>query len=379
MEISYWEQDSFWGRAEVVIVGAGIVGLNAAIDLKTTHPNWRIVVLDRGVLPLGASTRNAGFACFGSITELAADLQHHDMNTVMALVALRWQGLQRLRERVGDAALRYVPCGGYELLADTNALARHAPLLKTFNAALHDLTGLEETFVLRDEAINRLGLGKVKHLVLNRAEGQLHPGEMMRALLRMAQGMGVQVQLGTAVTTLHDEAPHGATVILENGIRLAAERVLVTTNGFTRRLLPAIAVQPARNQVLLTAPIQGLRVRGTFHAHEGYFYFRDVGDRILVGGGRHLAEAEEITDAFGATARIQGALLDFLRETILPQHEDVTIDHRWSGILGVGAQKTPIVQMVSPSIGVAVRMGGMGVAIGSMIGAQGAALIAQHR
>lgn len=379
MEISYWERDSFWARADVIIVGAGIVGLNAAIDLKVAHPDWRIMVVDRGLLPMGASTRNAGFACFGSITELAADLQDHDMDTVMQLVTLRWQGLQRLRERVGDATLRYVPCGGYELIADEDTLAQHAPLLERFNEALQELTGLRDTFVPRDEDIVPLGLGRVQHLVFNRAEGQLHPGEMMRALLRLAQSCGIQVQLGATVLAIDDDAPHGATVSLDGGLTLLADRVLVTTNGFTQRLLPDLAVTPARNQVLLTAPIPGLRARGTFHAHEGYFYFRNVGDRILVGGGRHLAPTEETTDAFGATEPIQAALRDLLRHTILPAHSDVTIAHQWSGILGVGAHKTPIVQMVSPSIGVAVRLGGMGVAIGSMIGAQGAELIAQSR
>ncbi len=67
-ELSYWEQESFFKGIDVAVIGSGIVGLTAAIHLKTLEPHSRIVVLERGALPTGASTRNAGFACFGSLT-----------------------------------------------------------------------------------------------------------------------------------------------------------------------------------------------------------------------------------------------------------------------------------------------------------------------
>ena len=82
----------------------------------------------------------------------------------------------------------------------------------------------------------------------------------------------------------------------------------------------------------------------------------------------------EMTDAFGTTDLIQNALIDLLKTTILP-HQAFEIDGWWSGILGIGKQKKPIVQHVSPNIVVAVRMGGMGVAIGSLVGEEAANLM----
>jgi len=73
------------------------------------------------------------------------------------------------------------------------------------------------------------------------------------------------------------------------------------------------------------------------------------------------------------TPLIQNTLMDFLQSVILP-NQPFKIAHRWSGILGVGQQKAPIVQKYSPHIGVAVRLGGMGVAIGSLVGEKGAKL-----
>jgi gamma-glutamylputrescine oxidase len=68
MQLSYWEYDRYFKRNDVVIVGAGIVGLNAAIHLKKVAKHLNVLIVERGFLPYGASTRNAGFACFGSVS-----------------------------------------------------------------------------------------------------------------------------------------------------------------------------------------------------------------------------------------------------------------------------------------------------------------------
>src|SRR6185312_8405304 len=66
---SYWERTAFVDHADVIIIGSGIVGLSAALHLKRQRPDLKVTVLERGFLPSGASTKNAGFACFGSLSE----------------------------------------------------------------------------------------------------------------------------------------------------------------------------------------------------------------------------------------------------------------------------------------------------------------------
>ena len=110
------------------------------------------------------------------------------------------------------------------------------------------------------------------------------------------------------------------------------------------------------------------------HYDGGYFYFRNINQRILLGGGRNLALKEEQTSKFGRTSLIQNALVDLLKNVILPNY-DVQIDSNWSGILGVGEQKKPLVKTLSDRIAISVRLGGMGVAIGTLIGEQGADLL----
>ena len=142
--------------------------------------------------------------------------------------------------------------------------------------------------------------------------------------------------------------------------------LFIATNGFTNTLV-AENVKPARAQVLITKPIKNLHIKGTFHLYKGYYYFRNIGDRILFGGGRNLDFKTEETTNFGQTEIVQNKLETILKETILPEI-DFDIDHRWSGIMGIGNQKKPIVKKLSENVSCGVRLGGLGVSIGSLIG-----------
>ena len=82
--LSYWEREVFFKPIDVAIIGSGLVGLAAAIHIKTLDPKLNVAVLERGPLPIGASTRNAGFACFGSMTELLDDFTTMQENAGVA-------------------------------------------------------------------------------------------------------------------------------------------------------------------------------------------------------------------------------------------------------------------------------------------------------
>ncbi len=375
--LSFWEEEAFFRDIDALIIGSGLVGLSAAISLREQRPDWRVVVLERGPLPIGASTRNAGFACFGSMTELMDDLTQMPAETVWEVVAMRWRGLQLLRKRLGDRRLGYREYGGFEVFRSEEQDVREQCLahLPDFNYRLRDITGLPQVFQPADERITDFKFNAIRWLIRNGAEGQLHTGNMMKALLAMAREKGVEVYNGIEIARL-EEAGSGVLLETTAGWSIRAERLLVATNGFAGRLLPELQVEPARNQVLVTEPIPGLAFQGCFHYDRGYFYFRNLGERILLGGGRQLAPETEHTDELGSSPLIRGALVRLLREVILPGRE-AQVQKWWSGILGVGAAKAPIVRRLSERLTVAVRLGGMGVAIGSQMGEKAACLLTE--
>ena len=377
--LSFWERDSFFKDIDVAIIGSGIVGLNAALTLKERYPSVNVAVFERGALPEGASTRNAGFACFGSITELLDDLENHSEEEVFALVEKRYRGLQRLRQRVGDKNLVYEELGGFEIFQKTEPLVfeKCADSLPYFNENVKNIIGKDDVYQLSK---GNFGFkNALPNMIQNTVEGQIDTGKMMISLLKLCREKNISIFNGLKINDLYDSnmtegVNSGVKMVTEEGWTISAQKVIVATNGFAQRLLPALDVTPARNQVLMTKPIQDLKIKGCFHYDKGYFYFRNVGNRILLGGGRNLDFHTEMTDIFGTSDLIQNALVKLLETTILP-HQAFEIDGWWSGILGIGKQKKPIVQHVSPNIVVAVRMGGMGVAIGSLVGEEAADLL----
>ncbi|MGB1033319.1 MAG: FAD-dependent oxidoreductase, partial [Flavobacteriales bacterium] len=68
-------------------------------------------------------------------------------------------------------------------------------------------------------------------------------------------------------------------------------------------------------------------------------------------------------------AIIRERLCDLSYE-LLPSLGKLNFEYQWNGYLGVGTDKTPIIKKMSPRVQCGVRMGGMGVAIGSEIGEQ---------
>src|ERR1700712_842872 len=118
---SYWERTAFIDNADVIIIGSGIVGLSAALHLKKQQPELKVTVLERGFLPSGASTKNAGFACFGTLSEQIKYLKRSSEEAVLRLVDYKWRGLQRLRQNLGDENIDFYQYGGYELFMDNEA------------------------------------------------------------------------------------------------------------------------------------------------------------------------------------------------------------------------------------------------------------------
>ena len=365
MELSYWEHKAWFSNVDFTVIGSGIVGLNCAIALKDRYPKAKVLVLERGSLPQGASTKNAGFACFGSLSEIVADLKYHSEQEVYDLVEQRWQGIRSLRSLLGDEALSYQNLGGHELF-----LKKDTALFESCSDQLDRVNGLLEPIFGQgpfNKQPNRFSFeGVLDHYISHHYEGQIDTGQMMQQLLLMAQRKGILLLNRIEVTAFEDL---GAKVAVQTeGFDFETGTLCVATNGFAQRLLNE-TVDPARAQGLITEPIANLHIKGTFHFDEGYYYFRNIDDRILFGGGRNLDFEGETTDHFGQTEAIQAQLERLLRDIILPNNK-IAIDQRWSGIMGVGTQKKPIIKALSNRVFCGVRLGGMGVAIGSHVGQQ---------
>jgi len=370
---SYWERTSFIDAADVIIIGSGLVGLSAALRLKQQQPILKVTVLERGFLPTGASTKNAGFACFGSVSEQVATMVRSSDDQLLSLVDYRWRGLHRLRQNLGDENIGYEQFGGYELLLKGDARNQeYLDHIEYFNKLFAQAIGSANIYSIADSKIGGFGFAGVEHLIYNAFEGQINTGKMMRALLNKAYSVGITVLNNCDIQKI--EQVNNRYNLLTSQGNFSTCKVILATNAFAAQLYPELAVVPGRGQVLVTKPIANLKIKGTFHFDEGYYYFRDVDNRILFGGGRNLDYNAERTWDFGETEKIQQQLEKYLKEIILPD-QPFEIDYRWSGIMGFGEEVAPIVKQLQPGLYCAVRCNGMGVAMGSLVGEEVADLV----
>lgn len=370
MQLSYWEIKNWFSNVDYTIVGSGIVGLHTAIRLRERFPKAKILILERGVLPQGASTKNAGFACFGSVSEIISDLNSHTEEEVIQLIQKRYSGLQLLRKNLGDDAIDYKPYGGYELfLKEDEAFYNNCISKIPF---INDIVRPLFKSEVYSKVTDRFDFKRTfENLIFNEFEGQIDTGNMMQALLKKAIQNDILI-LNNQTVSQHQELNEGVEIVT-NDVTFKTKKLLFTTNGFAAALTKN-EVKPARAQVLITKPIENLHIKGTFHLDQGYYYFRNINNRILFGGGRNLDLEGETTTELETTEIIQNRLEDLLKNVILPGTH-FEIEHRWSGIMGIGNSKKPIVQQLSNHVYCGVRMGGMGVAIGSLIGKELADLV----
>ncbi len=359
--LSYWEKKNFLNH-DLIVVGSGFTGLSAAIHFKKEHPKSSILIIERGFFPTGASTKNAGFACFGSLTEILADFWTMSPDEVFNLVERRYRGIKEIRKQFGDKALDYQHHNGYELL-DQEGLKAIDQLEET-NRFLRKIFK-KDVF---SQVKNPLKFGfsnQVKAVVKNKFEGELDPARYIDSLWQNASKLGVKIITGVAVEEIdRDEGIVWVkSVGGENKFEFRAASIILCTNAFTKKLWEESPIQPGRGLVLISKPLQfEIPWKGAFHLDEGYVYFRQIDGRLLIGGGRNKDFEKENTLDFGVNPTIKAYLEDLVKKIIFPDQE-VKWESEWTGIMAFGPKKTPVIQQIGKKTVVAVRMGGMGVAL----------------
>lgn len=387
---SFWDDDATGFAAsesplkkdfDVCVIGGGIIGISTAIEIAERRPDLTIAVLEKADGPKGASTRNAGFACFGSLSEVAFDVGVLGADAAIDLVRRRVEGLRMLRSRCGDDNICYENTGGHEIFLD-----HHASLdrIDKINELLHPIFN-GPAFVRRDNLIEHYGFETktVKALVRTDFEGMVHSGLLVSRLWEVAKQRGVQITKSEVVNlrSIPRDADKRIELALKNGSAVTCRNVVLAANSATDDLIRMFSnngtgasaynsskpmVRPARGQILLTSPLSNLKLHGTYHFDQGFVYFRNVGNRILLGGGRNMALADEETTSMDTTGIVQDYLEHILYDVILPD-KNVSIEYRWAGTMAFSHSKQPIVGEVLPGVIVAFGCNGMGVAIGSEV------------
>jgi len=365
-EISYWEKDLFTPKYDLIIIGAGFTGIHSAIQWKKRYPSQKVLLLNRNGLPTGASTKNAGFLCIGSPSELLADIAEKGEHKVIETLTDRWKGMQYLLHMIEPKLFDLDRAGGHEVFFSNN----QEPLefcrnnLHYLNEILFEVSGIKDYFF--EQQPGWKSSTQIESLISNRVECLVHPGKLVHRLLDIVTDLGIEKAFNQMVTSFKTNQEE-VKVFIKNGQQLTTKRLVLATNGFSKKLAGQVEIQPARNAIFLSEPVKTpLPFHGAYHQDRGYVYFRKVSEnRLLIGGGRNQFIKEEQTDEFGINPKIKEYLTNLAVEHL--GISDFIVGQQWSGILGITPTKSYLVEKIAPNVYLAGGLNGMGVAISSQI------------
>lgn len=352
--------------ADVAIVGAGYTGLWTAYYLKKAKPSLRVIVLEQRHVGYGASGRNGGWltnAITGGREQYvkthgrdAAERFQLAMNdTVEEVIRVATvEGIDADIKKGGEFNVAYTP-------------AQEARL-REFAKAEQQWQHTDLELLEAPEATAKINVTGTRAAVWHPHCARIQPAKLARGLAEACERLGVEIYENTTVDAIE---PHR--VETDRGVVTAAH-IVRATEGFTANLkglhrlwLPMnsslIATEPLGDDVWNELHWSKGEVLGDF-AHIYMYAQRTADDRIAIGGRGVPYRYGSRTDTDGKTPEVTVRTLSEILHRFFPATKDATIDHVWSGVLGVPRDWAATVGF-DPTTGIAWGGGYVGTGVTS--------------
>jgi glycine/D-amino acid oxidase-like deaminating enzyme len=321
------QHESFPRDADVVVIGSGFTGLNAALTIA--RGGRSVVVLDAQALGYGASTRNAGFVSRAFKHSFESMTRRFGLQFAIQLYGELDASARSVTDRIAEE--------GIECLMNTNGRFMPCATRPHLDDLIRDLAlqrrhlGFEFTPVSRAAVKDELATDKYEGGAIVHGLGGLHPGLYHAGLLQAARKAGVALIAYTPVLSVSGQA--GAFEVKTAGGDIRCHDVVIGTNGYTRGLLPwldrrlipfdafMIATESLSRETLSRA-IPGGKV--TIDSNHNALFIRPSPDntRVLFGG---------LTGSRPGTLDRKGERLRAILGALVPSLAHVGLDSTWTG------------------------------------------------
>ena len=362
MILSYWDKSILSRNYDLIVIGAGFSGCFAALFYAQSNPGSRIGVISRNLYEC-ASRRNAGFLCYGSLSEIKAD----NSTGWPQLVKRRYDGIRLMMDTLGPENIKYKPCGGREYFTSDQAELYHELVdqIDEYNGVMKELVGCTKNFWENRPSSS-------EQFIDMPLEGAIQPAMAHNRLLRLCVQWGVNFITDQEVVG-YEQEQSDVHIHLRSEVTLRASAMIIATNGFSTNLTSSKRY-PVRNQVIVTQSIKHNLEQYVYHHDEGYIYYRPLaGGQILIGGARNQFMEQSNTDQLQIDTEIEKHLLDFL-QTHITEGVRPEIHSSWSGILAMDGYDSPRARAIQSKIIEISGMNGMGVALSSITGLEASRL-----
>jgi sarcosine oxidase subunit beta len=313
-------------RAELVIIGGGVMGLSIAYQLARRGLN-DVVVLERGYLAQGASGRNGGGVRMQWSTELN--------------VRLMQQSIELCRHFAQELGVNiWFRQGGYLFLA-----RREEERAKMeANVTLQNRCGVPTRMLSPKEAqaiVPELDVRKVACASYNPKDGVLFPWPFLWGYAHGALARGVELHLFTEARAIERERV-GFVVRTDKG-DIRCKRVINAAGAWSPEVARLIGVElpnrPHRHEILSSEPLKPFLTPMVSLLSSGLYFSQSMRGEIVTG----------ITVPGDDDGRVRlGSRLKFLsllsREIVdlVPRFAEVKILRQWAGPYDVSPDGSPI-------------------------------------
>jgi gamma-glutamylputrescine oxidase len=353
-------------QADVAVVGGGLAGLSAAIELRDR--GFDVVLLEAREVGWGASGRNGGQAIHG----LACDPQTIEAQLGLDAARRVWdmsiEALDLIRERITRFR---IDCDWRDGWLGVATSERKAGELRDATEQLRQRYGYALTWIDRQDVPKWIASERYVAGVHDPRSGHLHPLKYSLGLARAAADLGVRIHENTTVTAV-DEAAGGTTVRTKTG-NVRAKQVLLAGNvylqAFARDLAPQLnaRIMPVGTYIVCSNALDAAQANALIPCGAAVCdtnfvldYFRTTADhRMLYGGRVSYSTATPMNLAAGMHKRMAATF---------PQLQDAQVEYAWGGFVDISMNRAPDFGRVGTNVYYVQGFSGHGLALTGQAG-----------
>ena len=349
--------------ADICVVGAGITGLSAALNLA--ERGYKVAVLEANLIGWGASGRSGGQMIFGFGCDMSVIEKSAGKIAAKAMWDMSVEAIDILRQRVDQ---HQIQCDLQQGHLHAAIKPRQMRELEEWQGSLEQQYGYASLSLWSKQQVqSKMASERYIGGLYDANSGHIHPLNYTLGLAKAALDAGVSIYTASAVTKVTRKSKANICHTMQG--QVTAEQVLFCGNAYMGKLVPEISskIMPVGTYIGATEPLGKARAQALINNNMAVAdinfvldYFRMSADyRMLFGGRVSYSTLAPPNLANSMRQRMLG---------VFPQLSDVNMAYSWGGNVAITMNRGPHFGRLGKDLYFAQGFSGHGIAATGLAG-----------